>query len=162
MIKDIRFAAISHSDIAQICALEKECFPSPWGEKQFQLALQDKVFSIFGAKDGETILGYIAVYKSGAGAENFKGGELEVLNLAVRPEHRRHGLARRLLSIMLQAATKMGIVRAVLEVRISNVPAIALYSSLSFSEVGRRPKYYQDTNEDAIIMARDLAPDDWS
>lgn len=159
-MKDIQFSTVSPTDISQICALEKECFSSPWGEKQFQLALQDKVFSIFGAKSEDTILGYIAVYKSGAGAEDLKGGEVEVLNLAVRPEHRRRGLARRLLSIMLQATAKMGIVRAVLEVRTSNAPAIALYSSLGFIEVGRRPRYYPDTNEDAIIMARDLDPDD--
>lgn len=158
-MKQIQFSAINQSDIPQICALEKECCPTPWDEKQFRLALQDKVFSIFGAKSGKTILGYIAVYKSGAGADGLRGGEMEVLNLAVRPEYRRRGLGRRLLSIMLQATAKMGIVRAVLEVRVSNIPAIELYRSLGFIQVGRRPDYYQDTNEDALIMAREITPD---
>ena len=157
-MKDIIFPTLNASDISQVCELEKLCFSSPWTETQFQLALEDKVFSIFGAKQGEKLIAYIAVYNANKNNYN-KDGEIEVLNLAVHPDYRRQGVAKSLLTIVLQAALKMGIVKTVLEVRESNVAALALYRSLAFVQVGVRPKYYPDTNENALILACDINSD---
>lgn len=120
----------------------------PWTEKQFRLAFEQNVFSVFGLRDAERLLAYASVYHA--------AGELEILNVAVLPERRRRGLGRRLLGLLLQVARKMGITRAVLEVRTGNVPAIALYEGLGFAQVGLRPRYYTDTGEDALIYALDL------
>ena len=58
---------------------------------------------------------------------------------------------------MIEAGICKGIQQVWLEVRLSNTPAKMLYEKLGFLEVGRRKKYYSDTNEDAIIMALSLS-----
>ena len=75
------------------------------------------------------------------------GGEIEVLNLAVDPAFRREGIATALMQSV--PATHV-----FLQVRESNASAIALYEKLGFSEVGRRPDYYDDPVENAIVMQR--------
>ena len=65
-------------------------------------------------------------------------------------------MRKQLLSTALQMARKMGRVRAVLEVRTGNIPALGLYQGLGFECVGRRPKYYADTGEDALILTLQL------
>ena len=79
--------------------------------------------------------------------------EMHILNLAVHPQQRRRGLARRLLIDSMDHARQLGARVAWLEVRPSNAPALSLYHSLGFKEMGRRPRYYDDTQEDALLLA---------
>jgi ribosomal-protein-alanine N-acetyltransferase len=79
-------------------------------------------------------------------------GELHITTLAVRPEYRRRGHARALIGAALAAFPDASHVH--LEVRPTNVKAIALYESLGFRETGRRPRYYGD--EDAVLMTLNL------
>jgi len=84
-------------------------------------------------------------------------GELEILNLAVKSEFRRQKMASSLLEDLLARFQKTRIGGSVfLDVRESNRPAIALYSSFGFEKAGVRKDYYLDTNEDAWIMRLDL------
>ncbi len=78
-------------------------------------------------------------------------GEAEILNLAVWPERRRHGIATQLLESVLRQPGYAWF----LEVRESNQAARNLYEKLGFREAGRRPSYYQDTGEAAVVMRRD-------
>lgn len=78
-------------------------------------------------------------------------GEGEILNLAVWPERRRQGVATRLLESVLRQPGYSWF----LEVRESNLPARNLYEKLGFREVGRRPCYYRDTGESAVVMRRE-------
>ncbi len=142
------FFRLEAGHLDEVLALEQRCFSMPWTAKQFGLAFEQKVFSVFGLRAGGRLLAYASVYHA--------AGELEILNVAVLPECRRRGLGRRLLGLLLQVARKMGITRAVLEVRTGNAPAIALYEGLGFARAGRRPRYYADTGEDALIYALDL------
>src|SRR5271163_3109432 len=84
------------------------------------------------------------------------GTEAEILNLVVATEHRRMGLA----AALLEAAEKSFLVahvnRAYLEVRVSNVPAIAFYKKHHFSATGTRPNYYQYPKEAAVLMEKIL------
>jgi [ribosomal protein S18]-alanine N-acetyltransferase len=79
-------------------------------------------------------------------------GELHITTIAVKPEYRRRGHARALIAAALAAYPNASHVH--LEVRPTNVKAIALYESLGFRETGRRPRYYGD--EDALLMTRKL------
>ena len=79
--------------------------------------------------------------------------EMHIMNLAVHPRRRGQGIARRLLTEALVRARALGTGAAWLEVRPSNSAARALYESLGFEEMGMRPRYYQDNQEDAIILA---------
>jgi len=80
------------------------------------------------------------------------GEEVEVLDVAVAAKHRRQGNARFLLEEFLRLLQEHGIRGVFLEVRESNVPAIALYRKFGFSTSGRRPNYYQQPDEAAILL----------
>jgi ribosomal-protein-alanine N-acetyltransferase len=80
--------------------------------------------------------------------------ELEII--AVDPRVQRRGLARKLFDELVYKLGLAGITEVVLEVRASNRPALALYRSLGFVETGRRPRYYADPEEDAVLMSLQL------
>lgn len=78
--------------------------------------------------------------------------EWEIENVVVVEEQRRRGLGASLVGQVLEQARAAGITSVLLEVRESNSAARRLYEKLGFSEVGRRPAYYQDPPEDALIL----------
>lgn len=79
-------------------------------------------------------------------------GELHVITLAIHPHYRRLGLGAWLLLTLIEEGQKLGADIATLEVRLSNGAAIALYQKYGFQEVGRRPSYYTNNGEDALIF----------
>lgn len=78
--------------------------------------------------------------------------EAHITLLAIDPHYQQQGLGQALLYALLHSAQQRGLERATLEVRASNQSAIALYQKFGFQEVGRRRKYYPDTQEDALIL----------
>lgn len=78
--------------------------------------------------------------------------EAHVSTIAVQPEWRGLGLGEWLLLHLLKTSQALGAVVATLEVRPSNHPALALYQKYGFEQVGRRPRYYSDNDEDALIL----------
>lgn len=144
---DARFFRLRAIHIPDILALERLCFSMPWNEAQFVVAFQQKHFAVFGLQT-TSIIAYISFYHTRE--------EIEILNIAVHPDQRRQGFGMHLVNMTLKVAQKMGIAQAVLEVRVSNVEACALYDKLMFHVVGVRPRYYADTNEDALVYACDL------
>ena len=78
--------------------------------------------------------------------------EAHIATLAVHPELRRQGIAQKLLCVALKEAAEDGMLSALLEVRAGNEAAQDLYRKFGFDVVGRRPRYYQDNHEDAILM----------
>lgn len=130
--------------IPQIAALEKACFSHPWSEAMLQNELWNDSAVILAAvgEDG-TVLGY-------AGLQTVLD-EGYINNVAVSPAFRRQGVAGELLAAFIRfGAAKLAFLT--LEVRASNVPAIALYEKYGFQEAGRRKNYYDDPKEDAILM----------
>ncbi len=147
--EDVVLRRLESGDIAALIGLESQCFSTVWREDQFFLALRQKVFFAFGLfLENARLVGYISVYHL--------AGELEILNIAVSREQRRRGFGLRLLTEALRQGRERGLERAVLEVRTSNAAAIALYERLGFSLAGKRPGYYEDTGEDALIYVAPL------
>ena len=144
----LRCIPLAAEDAGALATLESRCFALPWTEQAFADAFTGEPFRAYGIREesGESVgelVGYIAVYRT--------PDEVEILNIAVREDRRRQGYARLLMATALQDARETGILRAVLEVRVGNAPAIALYESFGFHAAGRRRGYYQDTGEDALI-----------
>ena len=136
------------NDAPSLAQLETACFGLPWTEQAFRDAFDRTTFSAFGIKDtgcGNSLMGYIVVYHT--------MDELEILNIAVREDKRQQGYGHALMTAVLQDAQERGILRAVLEVRAGNVPALRLYESFGFVQAGKRRGYYQDNGEDALIYA---------
>jgi ribosomal-protein-alanine N-acetyltransferase len=100
------------------------------------------------ARADGVVAGYIIAW--------FLRGEAHILNLAVAPEFQRRGIARRMLSHVIDLAEKAEHHMATLEVRASNDPAKLLYVTMGFAPVGIRRRYYRDNDEDAIVMVRRL------
>lgn len=142
---------LAKADIPDLVALEKLCFSVPWSAKQYETVLGNEPFHVFGIRQDAELVGYLTLFAA--------DWEMEILNIAVNPAHRRRGHARRMLDHVLHLCRKMGIKRGYLEVRRSNVPAQNLYAASGFKEVGVRKRYYPDNREDAIIMRLDMEDD---
>ena len=144
----IRLTTMTADHVAQVAALEKICFHDPWSENSVASELTNPLSLWLVALDGETVAGYV-------GSQSVEG-EADMMNVAVHPEHRRRGIARMLINELTDALAKQGVHSLALEVRSSNAPAIALYEQLGFSQVGRRPNYYRNPKEDALILRKPL------
>lgn len=128
-----------------VAALERVCFPAdPWSPETFMAALDNPNTAILLAReDGGAILGYAVL------SVVLDEGNLD--NIAVDPEHRRHGVADALLSTLIGFGREH-LSALMLEVRSSNLSAIALYEKHGFVPVGRRKDYYNAPKEDAVLM----------
>ena len=144
----IKFRNMESADIPRICELEKMCFAVPWSAQSFREELQNScaVYTVI-ESDGK-IVGYGGMW--------IVIDEAYITNIAVDIAYRRLGFGRQLLERMIATAQEQEVHILTLEVRTSNVPAIALYESLDFNKCGLRKAYYIDNKEDAIIMRLDL------
>ena len=134
--------------IDEIRKLESVCFDYHWTEDQFKLGLERRAFYILGYVVEGLLVGYLAY--------SIVLDEMEVLNLGVYPDFRKQGIARELMLALLKQCRDTGVVKGLLDVKKSNIPAISLYESLGFKQVGVRKKYYPDTNEDALLYDLDI------
>jgi ribosomal-protein-alanine N-acetyltransferase len=161
-VLDVR--RLAYADLPQIIAIERRTFSAPWSLSMFVLELSKA--------DGVCLAARLAnpPASSGDRAEQLPpaGEEPEdiagylicsrydtvwhVMNVAVDPAHRRHGIASRLLRELLAIVGHDA--RLTLEVRMSNHGAIALYEAFGFLSAGVRRRYYADNGEDALIMWR--------
>lgn len=133
----------------RILEVEDLCFSSPWPRRAFRAELDNELSRIWACRRAGQIAGYICYW--------VLPGEIQVLNLAVHPTHRRAGLGSGLLACAVSEG-RIGNAREVwLEVRVGNHPARRLYEKHGFREVGRRRRYYRDTGEDAIVMRLPLS-----
>ena len=133
----------SRAHLADVAELERLCFSSPWSEKALELYLTDGIAFVAAGADGRA-LGYGGMLPS--------GNEGEILNLAVHPDARRQGLGGALLDALLAEAVQRGLALVALEVRVSNLGAIALYRSRGFAVAGVRRRFYTAPVEDAYTM----------
>ena len=140
----IKLQLMSTEDVCQIAEIEKQCFNDPWSENSIVSELQNPLSCWLVAKDGDTVAGYI-------GSQTVLDGS-DMMNIAVRPEYRRQGIAECLIKELTAKVKEKGVVSLSLEVRVSNTAAISLYSKLDFHQAGRRPNYYRNPKEDAFIM----------
>ena len=132
------------SDAGEIAAMESEIFGDPWGEVDINSYITSEFGMCFVATDESGVVGYILGRKIPP--------EAEIYRVAVRPDKRQRGIGYRLLSYCMKTEGGHGVETVFLEVRSKNAPAIALYKSYGFTDCGIRKNYYQNPNDDAVIM----------
>ncbi len=142
----VKILPMSEEDIDEVIRIERLSFPNPWTRGFFERELRNPISYAFVEKIEEKgrlrLAGYIVFW--------IVTDEAHILNIAVDPELRRQGLAKRLLCVALSFMEDRGVDVVHLEVRRSNTPAINLYRRFGFEEVYIRENYYG--NEDAIVM----------
>ena len=139
---------MTDAHVSQVAEIEKLCFSDPWSENSIASELDNRLSLWLVAVDGDTVAGYI-------GSQSVLD-EADMMNVAVHPDYRRQGIGRDLVLALADALKEKGIRGLMLEVRQSNAPAIALYESLGFCQVGLRPNYYRNPKEDALILRKVL------
>ena len=141
--------------LKDVMAIERQVYPRPWSPSLFLSEmgeLRNRAYLV--ARLDRRVVGY-------GGLMNY-GEEAHVTTIAVDPVHHRRKIGTRLLFELVREAIRMGASAVSLEVRVSNSGAQRLYGQFGFRPVGIRKNYYQETNEDALIMwADDIRTEDY-
>lgn len=142
----LKIRSMQKPDIDGIIAIEAATYGDHhWSKDSFYSELNNNLARYYCALDeNDNLMGYIGSW--------FVIDEAHITNLAVNPECRRQHIGEALLNTVIENCYKEKIKYLTLEVRIGNAPAIALYEKYSFKSLGTRKGYYQDNNEDALIM----------
>lgn len=144
----LKFVLMKCSHLDEVMDIENISFPTPWSYSAFAYELLHNDFAYYiVALDDEKVVGYAGMWRI--------LDEGHVTTLAVHPDYRRQKLGAGLLSRLMHEGVRRGCTRMTLEVRPSNLAALELYGKMGFVSHGRRPGYYSDTKEDAIIMWKD-------
>lgn len=131
-------------DAKFIAEIEKHCFSTPWSIEQVKSSDSSTVF--FLAKIDNNVVGYGGMYTV--------LDEGYVTNIGVIPQFRRKGIGAKIVNKLINYSIENSLSFLSLEVRVSNVAAINLYTSFGFKEVGKRKNFYNAPKEDALIMTR--------
>lgn len=148
--KNIFIRKMTVADLPQVEALEQASFTTPWPRGSFEYELRPDSFSICLVAvdqvpgEGEILCGVIVAWRI--------VDSLEIGTISVADNYRHLGLGRNLLVQAILLSQEQGVVEAILEVRASNQDALRLYYGLGFETVGIRPGYYEDNNEDALLL----------
>ena len=148
---NVELRRLETDDLAAVEEIERESYPTPWSRTMFDAELRKPSSLALGAfttSDGLVGYAFVSRYVDA----------WHVMNVAVATGYRRRGIAVALLGRLFDVTSSDPRRGYTLEVRVSNVGAIALYEKLGFEARGVRRGYYTDNREDALIMWREPAP----
>ena len=140
----IEIIPMNESHVAAVAELEKQNFSEPWPEVAVRSELTNKLALWLVAVEDGVVAGYV-------GSQTVLQ-EADMMNIAVGDGFRRRGIAKMLVEELIR---RLDAYQLTLEVRASNAPAIALYESLGFTQVGLRKNYYHKPKEDALILRKE-------
>lgn len=152
---EVAVRPMATGDAVAVAALYGRSFAVPLDAAHFERELGNPAadYVVAAAADG-AVVGFAGAWQ--------QVDEAHVMTIAVEPRRQGRGIGARLLAALIETAAARGLSRVTLEVRTGNAPAIALYHRFGLAEAGRRPRYYADTGEDALIMTSPPLDDpDW-
>lgn len=144
MNESIEITPAVFEDIDQFMAIETQSFSDPWSKKGFEDALSYDYSYMVTARCLGKVAGYCCLY--------YVLDEGEIVNVAVAPDFRGRGVGFSMLSSLIQYGREQGVSRFLLDVRVSNHPAIALYKKSGFKPLALQKNFYQNPSEDAWLM----------
>ncbi len=151
MSNSLTIRRMTLEDVPHVHQVEIDSFAIPWSQK----SLEDEVTKnpcaryLVGLVEGK-IVAYAGVW--------IVLDEGHITNIAVLKAYRGRGIGEELTKSLLQYGANLGVAYVTLEVRASNIPAQSLYQKLGFVKAGVRKKYYEDNQEDALLMVKDKMP----
>lgn len=137
------------ADLPTVHEIDLLSFTLPWPERSFRFELTSNPAARCWVVEADERIAAMAVVWMIV-------DEAHVATIATHPDFRRQGIGERLMTHLLRAAVEEGAVKSLLEVRVSNEAAQAMYRRFGYVEDGRRPHYYKDNHEDALLMSLDL------
>jgi ribosomal-protein-alanine N-acetyltransferase len=146
----VHLRVLRMADLPEIEAIEKRSYRTPWSRSMFASELAKSTSICLGAVEGSRLVGYVI--------NSRYVDAWHVMNVAIDPDYQRRGIGTRLLERLFELTAGDERRGYTLEVRVSNLEAIALYEKLGFERRGIRRGYYTDNREDALIMWRDAEP----
>ncbi len=150
-MSELAITPATREDLAAIDEIEQHSFRSPWSPSTFEGELLREWARLDVGRLDRRIVTFCNYW--------LVTTELHILAIATHPDFRGRGVGRQMLAHVLEAARLTGCSLATLEVRRSNRPAIALYERAGFKTVHVRARYYQDNDEDALVMLRGFMSD---
>lgn len=132
-------------DVPEVVEIDRSSFTLPWTERAFRYEVEgNRAARCWVATLDGKVVALLVVW--------LILDEAHIATVATHPQYRRQGLGTRLLIKALVSAREEGAQKALLEVRVRNIATQRIYARLGFVEVGRRPNYYHDNGEEAILM----------
>ncbi|ADL13579.1 ribosomal protein S18-alanine N-acetyltransferase [Acetohalobium arabaticum] len=146
---DLVLQPMQLADLERVIEIEEESFGSPWSVESFKKELTKNRYAHYLVlKKGAELIGYIGIW--------IFISEGHITTLAIAPAYRRQGLAKYLLDRIVSSLAESKVRKVTLEVRVSNQAARRLYRDYGFEEVGIKEDYYQNNQEDAVVMHKVL------
>ena len=143
----MNYVLMDETHISAVAEMEKLCFSDPWSVNSITSELNNPLSLWLVAMDEDKLVGYV-------GSQSVLGWS-DMMNLAVLPDYRRQGVGEGLVKELIEKLQEQKNTCLTLEVRSSNAPAIGLYEKMGFVQVGKRPNYYRNPKEDALIMRKE-------
>lgn len=137
---------LNNGDVDDIHLVECACFSSPWDKSVISGTLSQSSYRYFGAYDGDNICGYASV--------TLVADECYVNRIAVLDKCRKRGIADKILNSIIDFCLSQNALFLSLEVRSKNVAAISLYNKHGLKQEGLRRNFYNNPDDDALIMTR--------
>jgi ribosomal-protein-alanine N-acetyltransferase len=140
-------------DIPEVVEIDRSSFTLPWTERSFKYEVQENTAArCWVTIEDERVASMLVLW--------IIVDEAHIATIATHPQFRRRGFARQMLvKSLVSAREQEGANKALLEVRARHVVAQKIYCDIGFVEVGRRPMYYRDNGEDAVLMTMDNLDD---
>lgn len=145
---DLHVTRMRRRHLKGVMAIERQVYPRPWSPNLFLQEMRQ-------TKDRAYLVAMVDREVAGYGGLLSYGDEAHVTTIAVHPDHQRRKIGSRLLYELVMRARGMGAVAVSLEVRVTNWAAQRMYGRFGFRPVGVRKNYYQEINEDALVMWTD-------
>ncbi|MFC0266270.1 ribosomal protein S18-alanine N-acetyltransferase [Alloscardovia macacae] len=137
---------VDEQDVTTIARLETELFGlGAWSEAAVQQELQASSRYYAVARDKKSVIGYAGIW--------FDGEDAQIMTIGVASSYQGRHVGTALMGILTEKARSLGARRMLLEVATDNEPALAVYKSAGFEQIGLRKRYYQPENKDAYVMA---------
>lgn len=151
MRQETAIQKMTEADLPEVLAIEQASFPTPFTLNLFKMELNLSVAHLFVARQSGKIVGYIDYWRVGP--------EAHLITIGVDPHSRKSGVGTELVNHMIDDLKKHRVEVVSLDVRPTNAAALRLYQKFGFRQVGIRKKYYQDNDEDALVLGLTLKED---
>lgn len=148
MTDDYLIQKMAESDLPEVLAIETASFPTPFTINLFRMELNLNVAHLFVIRKEAKVIGYVDFWRVGP--------EVHLITIGVHPDFRRRGVGTKLIEFMLGEARKNRVETVSLDVRPSNAAGLKLYEKFGFRQAGVRRRYYQDNDEDALVLSLHL------